>query len=117
MSRRSTLAVSTLVSALKVLSTTLPDNTCFSLVRTTVLPLPGLWCWNHTTDHSCPSRSKTMPFLRSFVDATAPHPSACAPSDWQRPSLDPGWRLSDHAETRAGWRAAGEREQQLHAMT
>ena len=51
-SRRSTFAVSTLVSELKVLSTTLPDRTCLSLVRTTVLPLPGLWCWNHTTDQS-----------------------------------------------------------------
>src|SRR5918997_2088774 len=85
-SRRSTFAVSTLVSELNVLSTTLPDSTCFSLVRTTVLPLPGLWCWNHTTDHSWPSRSSTMPFFRSFVDATT-HPPACAPSR-QRPSLE-----------------------------
>ena len=52
MSRRSTLAVSTLVSELKVRSTTLPVSTCLSLVRTTVLPLPGLWCWNQITDHS-----------------------------------------------------------------
>src|SRR5919199_845639 len=70
MSRRSTFAVSTLVSELKVLSTTLPDSTCLSLVRTTVLPLPGLWCWNHRTDQSWPSRSSTMPFFRSFVEAT-----------------------------------------------
>src|SRR5262245_50189194 len=69
MLRLSTLAVSTLTSALKVLSTILPDVTFLSLVRTTAPPLPGLWCWNHTTDHSCPSRLSTMPFLRSFVVA------------------------------------------------
>jgi hypothetical protein len=38
-----------------------------------------LWCWNHTTDQSCPSRSKTMPFFRSFVDATPVHPSLHRP--------------------------------------
>src|SRR6478735_4383102 len=78
-SRRSTLAVSTLVSELNVRSTTLPDSTCLSLVRTTVLPLPGLWCWNQTTDHSWPSRSSTIPFFRSFVDATS-SPSCCLDS-------------------------------------
>src|SRR4028119_738422 len=87
-SRRSTLAVSTLVSELKVLSTTLPDRTCLSLVRTTVLPLPGLWCWNQTTDHSCPSRSRTMPFFRSFVDATRAHPSRLHARQGQPLSLD-----------------------------
>ena len=46
MSRRSMVAVSTLVSALNVLSTTLPDMTLFSLVRTKAGPLPGLTCWN-----------------------------------------------------------------------
>ena len=46
MSRLSTVAVSTLVPALKVLSTTLPDSTFFSLVRTNAPPLPGLTCWN-----------------------------------------------------------------------
>jgi len=70
MSRLSTLATSTLTSALKVLSTTLPDITFLSFVRITAPPLPGLWCWNQTTDHSCPSRLSTMPFLRSFVVAT-----------------------------------------------
>src|ERR687893_968661 len=87
-SRRSTLAVSTFVSELKVRSTTLPDSTCFSLVRTTVLPLPGLWCWNQTTDQSWPSRSSTMPFFRSFVDVT-PLPSVSfPPAPGQRPSLE-----------------------------
>src|SRR5262245_46829012 len=79
MSRLSTLATSTLTSALKVLSTTLPDSTFFSLVRTTAPPLPGLWCWNHTTDHNCPSRLSTMPFFRSLVVATREYPSrSCA---------------------------------------
>src|SRR4029078_4206423 len=67
--RLSTVAVSTLVPALKVLSTTLPESTFFSVVRTKAPPLPGLTCWNSTTAHSSPSRLRTMPFLRSFVVA------------------------------------------------
>src|SRR6476659_5709581 len=70
-SRRSTVAVSTLTPALNVLSTTLPENTFFSLVRTNAGPLPGLTCWNSTMDHSWPSMFSTSPFLKSAVDATA----------------------------------------------
>src|SRR5215213_10351864 len=70
MSRRSTVAVSTLMPALNVLSTTLPVSTCFSLVRTNAGPLPGFTCWNSTTVQSWPSRLSTKPFFRSFVDAT-----------------------------------------------
>src|SRR6476661_6485767 len=70
MSRRSTLAVSTFSPALNVLSTTFPDRTCLSLVRTKAGPLPGLTCWNSTTVHSWPSRLRTRPFLRSLVVAT-----------------------------------------------
>src|SRR4051812_11334564 len=70
MSRLSTVAVSTLVPALNVRSTTLPESTFLSLVRTKAPPLPGLTCWNSTTDHSCPSMFSTRPFLRSFVVAT-----------------------------------------------
>src|SRR5215467_12840032 len=70
MSRLSTLATSTLMPALKVLSTTLPDITFFSLVRTKAGPLPGLTCWNSTTFHSCPSMFRVMPFFRSLVVAT-----------------------------------------------
>src|SRR3954469_14796286 len=69
MVRLSTVAVSTLVPALKVLSTTLPDSTFFSVVRTNAPPLPGLTCWNSTTAHSSPSRLRTRPFLRSLVEA------------------------------------------------
>src|SRR5271165_862571 len=70
-SRLSTLATSTLTPALKVLSTTLPDITFFSFVRTNAGPLPGLTCWHSTTFHSCPSRFSVMPFFRSFVLATS----------------------------------------------
>src|SRR4249919_1128293 len=93
-SRLSTLAVSTLTPALNVRSTTLPDRTFFSLVRTKAPPLPGLTCWKSTTVHSCPSRFSVMPFLRSFVVATsdvspgyggASPPGRCALEDEQLP--------------------------------
>src|ERR1044072_6593934 len=71
MSRLSTVAVSTLTPALNVLSTTLPDSTFLSLVRTMAGPVPGLTCWNSTTDQSWqPSGLSPRPFLRSFVEAT-----------------------------------------------
>src|SRR4028118_1323958 len=74
MSRLSTVAVSTLRPALKVLSTTLPDSTFLSLVRTNAGPLPGLTCWNSTTDQRFPSMLSTRPFLRSLVVAMGPDP-------------------------------------------
>src|SRR3984885_3994045 len=69
-SRRSTVAVSTFTPALYVLSTTLPESTFFSLVRTKAGPLPGLTCWNSVICHSWPSITRTSPFLKSAVDAT-----------------------------------------------
>src|SRR6202012_5543898 len=69
-SRLSTLATSTLMPALKVLSTTLPDSTFFSLVRTKAGPLPGLTCWKSTICHSWPSITSTSPFLKSAVLGT-----------------------------------------------
>ncbi len=66
MSERSTLAISTLAPALKVLSTILPVTTFFILVRTNAPPLPGLTCWNSVTAHSWPSMRSTLPFLMSF---------------------------------------------------
>ncbi len=69
MVRLSTVAVSTLVPALNVLSTVLPESTFFSLVRTNAGPLPGLTCWNSMTVQSWPSMLRTMPFFRSLVDA------------------------------------------------
>src|SRR5215468_8645926 len=70
MFRLSTVAVSTFTPALNVLSTTLPDSTFFSVVRTKAPPLPGLTCWKSTTVHSWPSRLSTRPFFRSLVVAT-----------------------------------------------
>src|SRR5215475_14839984 len=70
-SRLSTLATSTRTPALNVRSTTLPDSTFFSLVRTKAPPLPGLTCWNSTTVQSAPSMLSVMPFFRSFVVATS----------------------------------------------
>src|SRR6478609_4344723 len=69
MSRLSTVAVSTLTPALNVLSTTLPDSTFFSVVRTNAGPLPGLTCWNSVMVQSWPSRLSTRPFLKSLVEA------------------------------------------------
>src|SRR5260221_548702 len=68
--RRSTLACSPRTPALKGRSTTLPDSTFFSLVRTNAPPLPGLTCWKSTTFQSWPSMLRVMPFLRSLVVAT-----------------------------------------------
>src|SRR5919201_2133629 len=72
MSRLSTVAVSTRVPALKVLSTTLPDRTFFSLVRTKAPPLPGLTCWNSTTFMRLPSMFRVIPFFRSLVVGMGP---------------------------------------------
>src|SRR2546430_6642693 len=83
MVRLSTVAVSTFVPALKVLSTTVPESTFFSVVRTNAPPLPGLTCWNSTTDQSSPSRLRTNPFLRSFVVAMSCPASGFARWTWQ----------------------------------
>src|SRR6516165_9896555 len=67
-SRRSTVATSTLTPALKVRSTTLPLRTFLSLVRTNAPPLPGLTCWNSTTLNRPSGRSRLMPFFKSLVE-------------------------------------------------
>src|SRR5690348_14184687 len=102
-SRRSTVATSTLTPALKVRSTTLPDSTFLSLVRTKAPPLPGLTCWNSTTFQSWPSRFSVMPFLRSFVVATcvvSPGCGAlCGSADAQLPGghgLRRGEQVTEH---------------------
>src|ERR1700674_4931022 len=58
---------STFSPARNVRSTEFPLARFLSLVRTNAPPLPGLTCWNCTTLHSSPSRSRTYPFLRSLV--------------------------------------------------
>src|ERR1700761_7901078 len=113
MSRLSTLATSTLMPALNVFSTTLPDMTFFSLVRTKAGPFPGLTCWNSTTFHSCPSRFSVMPFFRSLVLATRrlqlqdqqfsggrSQESGSVPRRHQQHVLDPDAALSGQVDTR-----------------
>src|SRR6185437_13208733 len=94
-SRLSTLATSTLTPALNVRSTTLPDITFLSLVRTKAPPLPGLTCWNSTTFQSWPSMFSVMPFLRSFVVATLVASPACARVPLRLGPVGPRPRLKD----------------------
>src|SRR6056297_1175757 len=68
MSCRSTIACSTLIPALKVLSITAPVRALRILVRTKAPPLPGLTCWNSTTWNSPLSSSRVIPFFRSFTE-------------------------------------------------
>src|SRR5215217_3829481 len=53
--------------ARKVLSTTAPDSSAFSLVRTNAPPLPGLTCWKSTMRQTTPSSSMCIPFLNWLV--------------------------------------------------
>src|SRR6266702_6080224 len=66
-SRFSRMATSTGSAARKVLSSTRPVRTFFSLVRTKAPPLPGFTCWNSTTLIRLPSMFRVMPFFRSLV--------------------------------------------------
>src|SRR5450631_4134675 len=107
MVRLSTLAVSTLVPALNVFSTTLPDRTAFSLVRTKAGPLPGLTCWNSTTDQSWLPMLRTMPFFRSLVEAKR---ASLSYDGWlaglrrrQRECSSPPWDNTRDAVHPSGW--------------
>src|SRR4051794_11957206 len=62
------MASPTFSSCLNVRSSTAPDFTLRSLVRTTAWPFPGLWCRNSSTVHRLPSSSRVMPFFRSLVE-------------------------------------------------
>src|SRR5919199_199440 len=53
--------------ARKVRSTTAPESSALSLVRTNAPPLPGFTCWNSTIRQTSPSSSMCMPFLNWFV--------------------------------------------------
>src|SRR5438132_7765385 len=46
---------------------TAPVRTFFSFVRTNAPPLPGLTCWNSTTENRPSGRSRLIPFFKSFV--------------------------------------------------
>src|SRR5689334_13838201 len=54
--------------ARNVLSTTPPDSSAFSRVRTNAPPLPGFTCWNSTMRKTVPSTSMCMPFLNWLVE-------------------------------------------------
>src|SRR6187549_1304749 len=68
MSWRSTIACSTLMPALNVLSITAPLRTLRIFVRTNAPPLPGLTCWNSTTWNRLLSSSRVIPFFRSLTE-------------------------------------------------
>src|SRR5256714_12641112 len=53
--------------ARNVRSTTAPDSSAFSFVRTNAPPFPGFTCWNSTIRHTEPSTSMCIPFLNWFV--------------------------------------------------
>src|SRR5205823_5515586 len=65
--------------ARNVRSTTEPELSDFSFVRTNAPPFPGLTCWNSTMRQGSPSSSMCMPFRNWFVEtcsATAGQSSA-----------------------------------------
>src|ERR1043165_381700 len=66
-SRFSIMACSSFSSARYVFSSTAPDRTFLSLVRTKAPPLPGFTCWNSTTEKRPSGRSRLMPLRRSLV--------------------------------------------------
>src|SRR6266516_1888341 len=53
--------------ARNVRSTTAPESSAFSFVRTNAPPLPGFTCWKSTMRQTSPSSSMCMPFLNWFV--------------------------------------------------
>src|ERR671935_2566659 len=53
--------------ARNVRSTTAPESSAFSFVRTNAPPLPGFTCWNSTIRQTPPSSSMCIPFLNWFV--------------------------------------------------
>src|SRR3954453_6247247 len=57
--------------ARNVRSTTEPESSDFSFVRTNAPPLPGLTCWKSTIRQVWPSSSMCMPFRNSFVETGA----------------------------------------------
>src|SRR5215208_6618098 len=57
--------------ARKVLSTTDPEPSDFSFVRTKAPPLPGFTCWNSTIRHVWPSSAMCMPLRNWLVETTS----------------------------------------------
>ena len=54
-----------------VLSTTAPDSSAFSFVRTNAPPFPGFTCWNSTIRQTSPSSSMCIPFRNWFVETVS----------------------------------------------
>ena len=61
------MARSTFSPARKVRSNTAPVRAFLRVVRTKAWPLPGLTCWNSTTENSPSPNSRVMPVFRSLV--------------------------------------------------
>src|SRR3954453_14744262 len=57
--------------ARNVLSTTDPEVSDLSFVRTKAPPLPGFTCWNSTMRHVWFSSSMCMPLRNWFVESTS----------------------------------------------
>src|ERR671929_2280571 len=57
--------------ARNVRSTTEPESSDFTFVRTNAPPLPGFTCWNSTMRQTPPSSSMCMPFRNSFVETVS----------------------------------------------
>src|SRR6266550_3838668 len=55
----------------KVRSTTEPESSDFSFVRTNAPPLPGFTCWKSTIRQVWPSSSMCMPVRKSLVETGA----------------------------------------------
>jgi hypothetical protein len=53
--------------ARNVRSTTEPEPSAFSFVRTNAPPFPGFTCWNSTMRQTPPSTSMCIPFRNWFV--------------------------------------------------
>src|SRR5919201_5865194 len=64
--------------ARKVRSTTAPEPSALSFVRTNAPPLPGFTCWNSTIRHTEPSSSMCIPFLNWFVETVSATAAECS---------------------------------------
>src|SRR5918911_3758184 len=96
--------------ARKVRSTTAPEPSAFSFVRTNAPPLPGLTCWNSTIRQTSRSSSMCIPFLNWFVEtvsATAAdvRSSAAGGDGWGGATV---WRAEPDLVRREDLTAGGE---------
>src|SRR5438093_5080177 len=78
--------------ARKVRSTTAPEPSAFSFVRTNAPPFPGFTCWNSTMRQGWPSSSMCMPFLNWFVETCSATAAECSGEDDRSGAADGGSR-------------------------